>query len=336
MYILIMQFDVKKYCADFAFLDNAEKFNEMALQAFRFQYETNAVYREYCNYLKICPERVQKLEEIPFMPVEFFKTHKIVCGNAPAEIIFTSSSTTGAIPSSHYVTNVEIYKQAFCKGFREFYGNPEEFCILGLLPAYLERKGSSLVFMVDELIKMSQNKLSGFFLHNHKELYETILQLESNKSKYLLIGVSFGLLDFAEEFTPEIKNGIVMETGGMKGRRKEMVRSELHEILQKSFGVENIHSEYGMTELLSQAYSQGNGIYRCSSTMKVMIRETNDPLSVHSVGSGAINIIDLANINSCCFLQTSDLGQVFEDKSFTISGRFDNADVRGCNLMVVQ
>lgn len=330
-----MDFDINKYCADLSSTGDSKSFFDLAMRAFRFQYESNPVYNEYCTYLHVDPSKVKTLEDIPYLPVEMFKTHKVVCGNAPAEVVFTSSSTTGSVPSSHYVVDAKVYKQAFLSGFRQFYGEPAGYCIMGLLPAYLERKGSSLVYMVDELIKMSGNKLSGFFLHNHEELKDRILQLEAKGSKYILIGVSFGLLDFAEAYRLNMNHGIVMETGGMKGRRKEIVRSELHEILKKSFGVDTIHSEYGMTELLSQAYSFGDGLYRCSSTMRVLVRETNDPLTVHSTGNGAINIIDLANIYSCCFLQTSDLGKVSDDGSFMISGRFDSADVRGCNLMVI-
>ena len=330
-----MNFDIDRYCADLISIDSAEKFKGLALQAFSFQYEANPIYREYCGYLNVNPKKIVDIADIPFMPVEFFKTHKVYCGNSHEEVVFTSSSTTGTVPSSHYVANSSIYKQAFLSGFKQFYGNPSEFCIMGLLPAYLERSGSSLVYMVDELIRQSNNEKSGFFLHDHADLYEKIMSLENAGEKYIVIGVSFGLLDFAEKYQLKMNHGIVMETGGMKGRRKEMVRSELHDILKASFGVNSIHSEYGMTELLSQAYSAGEGIYRCSSTMKVLVRETNDPLSVHLVGNGAINIIDLANIYSCCFLQTSDLGTVLADGSFTVSGRFDSADVRGCNLMVI-
>lgn len=330
-----MNFDIKRYCAEIESDSVNEKFEGLAMQAFYFQYMQNPVYHNYCDLLGIDVGAVNYIEDVPFMPVEFFKYHKVICDGRDSEIVFTSSSTTGAVPSSHYVADVEIYNKTFLSGFRQFYGEPSDFCILGLLPAYLERTGSSLVYMVDGLIKLSDNELSGFFLHNHEELYNTICRLEATRQKYILIGVSFALLDFAEKYKPNMKHGIVMETGGMKGRRKEMVRSELHSVLKESFGVPSIHSEYGMTELLSQAYSFGDGIYKCSKTMKVLVRETNDPLSVHRSGSGAINVVDLANIYSCSFLQTSDLGQVSDDGSFSVSGRFDSADVRGCNLMVV-
>ena len=331
-----MNFDIQKYCAELESDSATEKFEGLAMQAFYFQYMQNPVYHHYCDLLGIDVGAVNYIEDVPFMPVEFFKLHKVICDGRDSEIIFTSSSTTGSVPSSHYVADLEIYRKAFLTGFRQFYGEPSDFCILGLLPAYLERTGSSLVYMVDGLIKLSDNKLSGFFLHNHEELYDTICRLEARHQKYILIGVSFALLDFVEKYKlMNIRHGIVMETGGMKGRRKEMVRSELHSVLKDAFGLKSIHSEYGMTELLSQAYSFGDGVYKCSRTMKVLVREANDPLSVHRVGSGAINVVDLANIYSCSFLQTSDLGQVFDDGSFSVSGRFDSADVRGCNLMVV-
>lgn len=330
-----MFFDVDRYCKEIFAIGNNSDFERLAMQAFYFQYMNNPVYREYCDLLCIDAGAINYISDVPFMPVEFFKTHKVICDGKDPEVVFTSSSTTGAVPSSHFVSDVGIYKDAFLAGFRQFYGEPSSFCILGLLPAYLERTGSSLVYMVDGLVKMSGDSGSGFFLHNHEELYDTICGLEERGRKYILIGVSFALLDFAERYKLNMRHGIVMETGGMKGRRKEMVRSELHAVLKGSFGVQSIHSEYGMTELLSQAYSYGDGIYRCSRTMKVFARETNDPLSVHAEGSGAINVVDLANIYSCSFLQTSDLGQVFSDGSFSISGRFDSADVRGCNLMVV-
>ncbi|MBR5982403.1 MAG: acyltransferase [Bacteroidales bacterium] len=327
--------ELEKYFAELCSSMDSHKFERLAMQAFAFQYLHNHIYHRYCDLLNIDVAMVNYIKDIPFMPVEFFKSHKVICDDMDAEVVFTSSSTTGTIPSSHYVADANVYRKAFMSGFEQFYGKPSDFCILGLLPAYLERTGSSLVYMVDELIRQSGHKMSGFFLNNQQELYERICRLENNAEKYILIGVSFALLDFAEKYNIKMKHGIIMETGGMKGRRKEIVRSELHEILTQSFGVEKIHSEYGMTELLSQAYSQGDGIYKCSNTMKVLVRETHDPLSVHDEGNGAINVVDLANIFSCCFLQTSDLGQVFEDGSFSVSGRFDNADIRGCNLMAI-
>ena len=330
-----MNFDIKKYCSELKSANIDKNFEGLAMQAFYFQYMQNPVYHKFCDLLNIDVGAINYIKDIPFMPVEFFKSHKVICDGKAPEIVFTSSSTTGSVPSSHYVADVSIYDEAFLSGFRKFYGDPAGYCILGLLPSYLERSGSSLIYMVDKLIGLSRDNDSGFFLHNHDDLYNKICALEKSSRKYILIGVSFALLDFAEKYSVNMKNGIVMETGGMKGRRKEMVRSELHSILENSFGVETIHSEYGMTELLSQAYSYGDGVYKCCDTMKVLVRETNDPLSVHASGSGAINVVDLANIYSCSFLQTSDLGQVFEDGTFVVSGRFDSADVRGCNLMVI-
>ena len=325
--------ELKKYFAEFYSADKSENFERLAMQAFYFQYMNNPVYRRYCDLLNIDVGAINYIEDVPFMPVEFFKTHKVICDGVEPEVTFTSSSTTGAVPSSHYVADAKVYREAFVSGFKQFYGSPDDYCILALLPAYLERTGSSLVYMADELIRLSEHSLSGFFLNNHKELYDRICCLEAKAEKYILIGVSFALLDFADNYKLRMKHGIVMETGGMKGRRKEITRSELHSILAGSFGIQQIHSEYGMTELLSQAYSDGGGIYRCSKTMKVLVRETNDPLTIHAFGNGAINVVDLANIYSCSFLQTSDLGEVFDDGSFTVSGRFDSADVRGCNLM---
>jgi len=330
-----VNFDIKKYCSELKSANIDKNFEGLAMQAFYFQYMQNPVYHKFCDLLNIDVGAINYIKDIPFMPVEFFKSHKVICDGKAPEIVFTSSSTTGSVPSSHYVADVSIYDEAFLSGFRKFYGDPAGYCILGLLPSYLERSGSSLIYMVDKLIGLSRDNDSGFFLHNHDDLYNKICALEKSSRKYILIGVSFALLDFAEKYSVNMKNGIVMETGGMKGRRKEMVRSELHSILENSFGVETIHSEYGMTELLSQAYSYGDGVYKCCDTMKVLVRETNDPLSVHASGSGAINVVDLANIYSCSFLQTSDLGQVFEDGTFVVSGRFDSADVRGCNLMVI-
>lgn len=330
-----MNFDYSKY-KSLIFSNNINyMFEELSLLAFNYQYNNNEVYNKYCKLLNINISKVNSIYKIPFLPIEIFKTHKIISGNFKEIEIFTSSSTTGSIPSKHYVSDIEIYINSFLKGFKHFYGNPEEYCILGLLPSYLERNGSSLIYMVNELIKISKNKLSGFFLNDFKSLYHTINKLENNKEKYLLIGVSFALIDFGEHYKVNINNGIIMETGGMKGRRKEMIRSELHEILKNTFSVNEIHSEYGMTELLSQAYSKEKGIFYSSPWMKILTREIQDPLMVNSIGNGGINVIDLANINSCCFIATSDLGEVFEDNSFNISGRFDNSDIRGCNLMTL-
>jgi acyl-CoA synthetase (AMP-forming)/AMP-acid ligase II len=312
-----------------------ENFDSLALEIFRFQFENNPVYNTFSKGLGKNPGNVNAVHEIPFLPVELFKTHKIYCGEKEPEIIFTSSGTTGQITSSHYVADVSLYEKSFRKGFELFYGDISGWTILALLPSYLERNGSSLVFMADELIRQSKNAESGFYLHNYKELSGKLALLNSSEKKTLLLGVTYALLDMAEKFPQPLNNCVIMETGGMKGKRKEMVREELHEKLKKAFHVNEIHSEYGMTELLSQAYSKGEGIFNCPPWMKIKIREMNDPFSYTQHGkTGGVNIIDLANVYSCSFIATSDLGKMHEDGSFEILGRFDNSDVRGCNLMV--
>lgn len=313
-----------------------EDFNKAALSVFDFQYDQNKVYREFCDHLKRKPGNVSAIEDIPFLPIEFFKSHKVAKNPDRYDIIFTSSGTTGSVTSKHYVQDLRWYEESYLNGFRYFYGNPEEYTILALLPAYLEREGSSLIYMVDDLIKRSGNEHSGFYLNNLDALKDKLLILESQQQKTILIGVSFALLDLMEAYNFQLKNTFVMETGGMKGRRKELIRKELHEILKKGFGVSHIHSEYGMTELLSQGYSKGNGIFECPPWMKILTRDTEDPLSVQRTGiTGGINVIDLANINSCSFIATQDLGKTYSDNSFEIIGRFDNSDIRGCNLMVL-
>ncbi len=316
-------------------IDSPAGFTTKALQVFRLQYDQNAVYREYCDHLGIGVAAVSTLDNIPFLPIQFFKSRTIVTGDAQVESIFTSSGTTGSVPSKHFVSDLSLYKQSFLSAFEYFYGAIGSFCILALLPSYLERSGSSLVYMANSLIEKSGHSTSGFYLNNLKELKQTLLQLEAEGTKTLLIGVSFALLDLAETFPHQLQHTIVMETGGMKGRRKEMVRQELHQALRQGFGVSHIHSEYGMTELLSQAYSKGDGIFHCPPWMKVLTRDTQDPLSLQTSGkSGGLNIIDLANNNSCAFIATEDLGKVYADGSFEVQGRFDQAEIRGCNLMV--
>lgn len=255
--------------------------------------------------------------------------------DASPEIVFSSSGTTGMLPSKHLVTDLSLYEQSFNSAFEQFYGQIANTCLLALLPSYLERDGSSLIYMVDALLKQSQHPDSGYFLHNHDDLYARLQQLQATNQKTILIGVTYALLDFIEQYKVEFPDLIVMETGGMKGKRKEMVREELHELLQNGFGVNAVHSEYGMTELLSQAYSYGKGIFNCPPWMKVYLRDTNDPLSLSPDNkTGGINIIDLANLNSCSFIATQDLGKLFPDGSFEVLGRFDNADIRGCNLLI--
>jgi phenylacetate-coenzyme A ligase PaaK-like adenylate-forming protein len=308
----------------------------MALKVFRFQYENNLVYREFCDFLKTEVQKVKTIQQIPFLPIQFFKSHSVVSNTNPIQTTFTSSGTTGMVTSKHLVTNVSIYEESYRKGFSQFYGNIEDYVVLALLPSYLEREGSSLIHMVDDLIQLSNHPESGFYLHNYDELIEKIIQLDQSGQNVILIGVTYALLDVIEKHSFQLENTIIMETGGMKGKRKEMIREELHQQLCNGFGVESIHSEYGMTELLSQAYSLGEGIFECPSWMQISIRDTEDALSYVREGkTGGINVIDLANINSCSFIATQDLGKKYSNGSFEVLGRFDHSDIRGCNLMVV-
>ena len=312
------------------------EFEALALDVFRFQFENNRVYRSFCDLLYKHPSDVKNLTEIPFLPIKFFKTHEIVSSLDKVEKTFTSSGTTGSTTSKHFVTDLSIYVESYLKGFEHFYGNIEDYAVLALLPSYLEREGSSLIYMVDDLIQKSNHPESGFYLNNLQDLAKTLKGLEAKRQKTLLIGVSFALLDLVEQFQFSLKHTIIMETGGMKGRRKEIIRQELHDRLKKGFGVNQIHSEYGMTELLSQAYSKGSGIFECPPWMKIIIRDTEDALTLLPQNkTGGINIIDLANINSCSFIATQDLGKSSENGRFEIIGRFDNSDIRGCNLMAL-
>ena len=311
-------------------------FKATALEVFKFQFEHNAVYRSFCDLLYKHPSDVTSLEQIPFLPIEFFKTHTIISTNKPTKGTFTSSGTTGSIVSKHHVVDLDVYKQSFRTGFESFYGTIENYTVLALLPSYLEREGSSLVYMANDMILQSKQPESGFYLHDLEALKNTLTSLEAKGQKTLLIGVSYALLDLIEAYSFELKHTIVMETGGMKGQRKELVKSELHALLKQGFGVDTIHSEYGMTELLSQAYSKGGGIFETPPWMKVLTRDPEDALSIQPNGkSGGINIIDLANINSCAFIATQDLGKIRSDGTFEILGRFDQSDIRGCNLMVL-
>lgn len=312
------------------------EFTPLALEVFRYQYQQNKTYHTFCNHLGVVPEQVRTLEEIPFLPIQFFKSHQVQTGSFKPEIVFSSSGTTGQVPSTHFVAQTAVYEASFLKAFEHYYGSPEDYCILALLPSYLEREGSSLVYMVDELIKRSGHPESGFYLHEYDVLASKLKALDSGGSKVLLIGVSFALLDLVQEYSFELNHTIVMETGGMKGRKKEMIRTELHAILQKGFGVERIHSEYGMTELLSQAYSSGHGQFECPPWMKILIRDPEDPLSLLPTGkTGGVNIVDLANVYSCSFIATQDLGKLLPAGGFEILGRFDHSDLRGCNLMAL-
>ena len=317
-------------------ISTEDEFNNLALKIFKHQFENNPVYRSFCDLLYKHPSDVRSINEIPFLPIQFFKSHDVLSNINTVEKTFSSSGTTGSITSKHHVTDLNIYKESFTKGFECFYGSIEDYVILALLPSYLEREGSSLIYMIEDFIKTSKHPESGFYLNNLSELNETLTVLDKKGKKILLIGVSFALLDLVESYQFQLKNTVIMETGGMKGRRKELVRDELHTILKQGFGVNTIHSEYGMTELLSQAYSKGNGVFECPKWMKILTRDTEDALTIlPQQQNGGINVIDLANINSCSFIATQDLGKVHHDGTFEIIGRFDNSDIRGCNLMVL-
>ena len=317
-------------------INNQAEFEDLALQIFKFQFENNRVYRSFCDLLYRHPSDVKTIKDIPFLPIQFFKSHNILSSKESIKTTFSSSGTTGSITSKHHVTDLDIYTQSFTKGFQQFYGPIEDYVILAVLPSYLEREGSSLIYMVDAMIKQSKYAESGFYLNNYSELKDTVMALDSHGKKILLIGVSFALLDLVETYQFNLNSTIIMETGGMKGRRKELIRDELHKKLKAGFGVKTIHSEYGMTELLSQAYSKGHGVFNCPQWMKILTRDTEDPLSIQNYGqTGGLNVIDLANINSCSFIASQDLGRINHDGSFEVIGRFDNSDIRGCNLMVL-
>jgi len=317
-------------------IHNINEFNEVALEIFQFQAKSCKIYNQFLSHLKIDINGVKKVEEIPFLPIQFFKSHKILSAKKNAEQVFLSSGTTGNKQSKHYVTDLSIYEESFTAGFENFYGKIEDYTILALLPSYLERNGSSLIYMANSFIEKSNKSKSGFYLNNLDELKSNLIELDALNEKVLLIGVSFALLDLVESYNFKLKNTVVMETGGMKGRRKELIREELHEVLSNGFGVDKIHSEYGMTELLSQAYSKGDGIFECPPWMKILTRDPEDALTILPEGkSGGINVIDLANINSCSFIATQDLGKTYKNGSFEVLGRFDDSDIRGCNLMVL-
>jgi len=327
--------DIRKLWNDF----NISDLETIAPEVFRFQYRENQVYQSFVDALKINPQTVSNITEIPFLPVRFFKSHTVTTTDFTPEAVFESSGTTQTINSRHYIRDLSIYTRSFTKAFELFYGHPSDWYIIGLLPSYLERKHSSLVVMVDELIRQSQHTDSGFYLYEQERLAATLQRLEQQRQKILLIGVTFALLDFAEKFPMPLRSATIMETGGMKGRRHEMTREEVHEILKNAFHLDNIHAEYGMTELLSQAYSKGSGRFCCPPWMKVLIRDTEDPLNVSREGvsplTGALNIIDLANIYSCSFIAIEDAGKLYPDSSFEVLGRIDNSDIRGCSLLAM-
>lgn len=317
-------------------INSEEEFEELAIEIFQYQYVNNKVYRRFCNLLGVSKTSVKHCAEIPFLPIDFFKKEKVLSTTTEIQKLFTSSGTTGNTTSKHYITDLKIYEKSFRKAFTHFFGDINNYCVLALLPSYLEREGSSLIYMTADLIEKSNHPSSNFYLHNTDELINTLEKLEKEKQPTLLLGVTYALLDVIEKQNFKLKYTTVMETGGMKGQRKEIIREELHKLLSKGFGIKNICSEYGMTELLSQAYSKGNGIFECPPWMKVMIRDTENPLRIlPNRSSGGVNVIDLANIESCSFIATQDLGKKISNQQFEILGRFDHSDIRGCNLMVL-
>lgn len=316
-------------------VSGSQEFEKLSLEIFNHQVRNCEVYGRFVSNLGIDIQEVKKLNSIPFLPIEFFKSQKISCSKDEPGMVFSSSGTTGPSQSRHFVHDIDFYIQSYRTAFNLFYGEISKYTILALLPSYLEREGSSLIYMVNDLINLSKHQKSGYFLDNHDLLKQTLEELKATESPTILIGVTYALLDFVESHSIEFPELIVMETGGMKGKRKEILRTELHEILSAGFGVRRIHSEYGMTELLSQAYSKGSGIFQTPPWMKIRIRDTNDPLTLLGYEStGGLNIIDLANVHSCSFIATQDLGRCYSDESFEVLGRFDNSDIRGCNLLV--
>jgi len=333
---------------------NESNFDDLVLEIFQFQYQHNPIYRTYIDTLRFNPKTINKLSDIPFLPIRFFKTHRVTTTDFEPVYQFESSGTTQTGNSRHFVKDIEMYRQSFVTAFELFYGQLKDWCVIGLLPSYLERSNSSLVFMVNELIRKSGHEQSGFYLNDYEKLYENLKNLQGKKQKTLLIGVTYALLDFAEKYSLPLTHTTVMETGGMKGRREEIVREEVHDLLKREFQLDFIHSEYGMTELLSQAYSKGDGIFYCPPWMKVLVRDEEDPFEVQSsepgvqssefrvksidsrlTTKGVINIIDLANIYSCSFIATDDAGKLYADGSFEVLGRIDNSDIRGCSLMAI-
>jgi phenylacetate-coenzyme A ligase PaaK-like adenylate-forming protein len=312
------------------------EFEALALEIFLYQYSHDPVYKAFVMALKADPTEISRIEQIPFLPIRFFKSHEVRCGLFEPEAIFESSGTTGSINSKHYVKDLSLYKESFTRSFELFYGPVQDWCIIGLLPSYLEKGNSSLVYMTDQLIKMSGHSRSGFYLYELDQLAVVLEELEAKKQKTMLIGVTYALLDFAEKYPQLLRSTVIVETGGMKGRREEMIRPEVHRLLKEAFGQQAIHSEYGMTELLSQAWSKGEGRFVCPPWMRLLIRDEEDTFQVKQKGSGIINIIDLANIHSCTFIATDDVGRIAGDGSFEVLGRMDGSDLRGCSLMLIE
>ncbi|MGI9526909.1 MAG: acyl transferase [Weeksellaceae bacterium] len=315
---------------------NAKAFEDKCLELFHFQAKHNLTYNKFIQFLGVNPLEIQEVMEIPFMPISFFKEFKIVSTEEPTSKIFTSSGTTGSIPSKHYVADIALYHRQLDASFKHFYGDFQDYVVFPLLPAYAERSGSSLIDMVDYWMTKTGQENKNYYLYNHKQLAQDLLEAKLGNKKVILIGVSFALIDFAENFPMDLEGVTIIETGGMKGRKKEITRQELHKILSQAFQVEHIQSEYGMTELLSQAYAQNNGLFQTPPWMQILLRDPEDPFSYVPQGkSGGINVIDFANVNSCAFIATDDLGRYHADNQLEILGRFDNSDVRGCNLMVL-
>jgi len=317
------------------FTVQASNFEEVAIAVFQYQYQHCNIYKQFINAIHVNANSISTISEIPFLPISFFKTHQVACGEFSAELIFKSSGTTSQNTAKHFIKEKEIYITSFYTGITQFYNNINSTCILGLLPSYIENGDSSLVFMVDYLIKNSTNKDSGIYLYDTPKLKSVLAKNTANNIPTIFIGVTYALLQFAQEHPLAFNdNIIIMETGGMKGRGREMTRMEVHQILKEAFQIKNIHSEYGMTELLSQAYSNADGIFKCSNTMQILVRDFNDPLQTALIGKGALNIIDLANVHSCSFIATQDVGEVYTNGSFLVNGRMDASDVRGCNMLV--
>ncbi|MGI8599948.1 MAG: acyl transferase [Chitinophagaceae bacterium] len=316
-------------------INNDRAFEQVCMEVFEFQYSQNILYRSFCDLQKKSPRWVNSPTDIPFLPISFFKSHKVSITGFNPDKYFESSGTTGSINSRHYVKDLSVYEQSFLNHFQHVYGDPKDYIILALLPSYLQRNNSSLIYMVRKLMDISGHLQNGFYLDEFESLYHALLKLENDKQKVLLIGVTYALLDFAEKYPVKLQHTIVMETGGMKGRREELIRQDVHQQLQVAFGLDAIHSEYGMTELLSQAYAEKKGIFKSPPWMKILIREEDDPQSViyKKALSGAINIIDLANIFSCSFIAADDRGRLYADGSFEVLGRLDHSDIRGCSLL---
>ena len=326
-----MFFDLIKFEKKLFKSSSTYNFNQKAIEIFKFQYNNNSVYSQYCDLINVDVKSIREIKDIPFLPIQFFKNYTVSSFNKHTHSF--KSSGTGGKRSVHYIKDINIYIESFTQCFEENFGSINNTVFLGLLPSYIEQGNSSLIYMVDYLIQKSNRKESGFYLNDYKKLYDLILKLEKSEKKIILIGVSYALLDFIENFSLKAENLVIIETGGMKGRRKEITREELHDKLKKGFNSNNIKSEYGMTELLSQAYSNRNGIFKSPSWLKVLVRDINNPLSVNLQGKGALNFIDLANINSCSFIASDDIGEIYQDSSFKVLGRLSNSEIRGCNLM---